>query len=180
MNYKLLTLLILFSPLSYAANVVITIPSSSTPEGINLTRYNELHLTYQRKAYAEKTGAYTEVAPKERVFDEARVSGVRKAKEEAANKKADAKKIASSAKRDFENKIMRAWQIPTGSAGQRATARVLLTDNGSVQSITVQASDPDVKASVEQAVRSAAPYPMPSDPDARREARSFTSSFTVK
>ena len=44
----------------------------------------------------------------------------------------------------------------------------------------VNASDPDMKASVEAAVRAAAPYPMPSDPDARREARMFTSSFTAQ
>jgi colicin import membrane protein len=45
--------------------------------------------------------------------------------------------------------------------------------------VIVNSSDPDVKASVEAAVRAAAPYPMPDDPDARR-ARSFTSSFTAK
>jgi colicin import membrane protein len=37
-----------------------------------------------------------------------------------------------------------------------------------------------MKASVEAAVRSAAPYPMPSDSEARRQAQSFTSSFTAK
>lgn len=70
--------------------------------------------------------------------------------------------------------------MPLDSSGQKATARVTLTDSGGVASVIVTASDPDVKASVEQAVRSAAPYPMPSDPDARREAKSFTSTFTVK
>jgi len=54
-----------------------------------------------------------------------------------------------------------------------------LSDSGSVVSVVVSASDPDMKASVEAAVRAAAPYPMPSDPDARREARSFTSTFTA-
>jgi colicin import membrane protein len=58
-----------------------------------------------------------------------------------------------------------------GSSGKKATARVTLTDSGAVASVIVNASDPDMKASVEAAVRSAAPYPMPSDPDARREAR---------
>ena len=70
--------------------------------------------------------------------------------------------------------------MPSGSSGQKASARVTLTETGGVASVVVNASDPDVKASVEQAVRSAAPFPMPSDPDARREARSFTASFTVK
>ncbi len=67
-----------------------------------------------------------------------------------------------------------------GCSGKKATARVTLSDSGSVLSVVVNSSDADVKASVEAAVRSAAPYPMPSDPDARREARTFTSSFTAK
>ena len=72
-----------------------------------------------------------------------------------------------------------AWRMPAGSSGQKATARVTLTDSGAVASVIVNASDPDMKASIEQAVRAAAPYPMPSDPDAKREARSFSASFTV-
>ena len=43
--------------------------------------------------------------------------------------------------------------------------------------MVVTASDPDMKASIEAAVRAAAPYPMPSDPDARREAMTLTSTF---
>ncbi len=75
--------------------------------------------------------------------------------------------------------MKRAWDIPNGSAGQKATARVTLSDSGAVQSVIVNSSDADMKASVEAAVRAAAPYPMPSDPDARREARTFTSSFSA-
>ena len=124
--------------------------------------------------------AKADAEAKERAAEEARASSAQKAKEEAANKKAEARKIASSAKRDFENKVKNAWRMPLNSSGQRATARVNLSDSGSVTSVVVNASDPDVKASVEQAVRAAAPYPMPSDPDARSQARSFTASFTVK
>lgn len=112
--------------------------------------------------------------------EEAKASAAKQAAEEAATKKAEAKKIASTAKRDFENKVKRAWDIPNGSSGQKATARVTLSDSGAVQSVIVNSSDPDMKASVEAAVRAAAPYPMPSDPDVRREARTFTSSFTAK
>ncbi|WP_270386662.1 cell envelope integrity protein TolA, partial [Acinetobacter guillouiae] len=115
-----------------------------------------------------------------RELDEEKASAAEKAKEAAANKKAEARKVASSAKKDFESKVRNAWRMPAGSTGQKATARVTLTDSGSVASIIVNASDPDVKASVEQAVRNAAPFPMPSDPDARREARSFSANFTVK
>lgn len=111
---------------------------------------------------------------------DAKASSAKKAAEEASNKKAESKKIASSAKKDFESKIYRTWDTPAGSAGKRATARVTLSDNGTVQSVVVNASDPDMKASIEAAVRSAAPYPMPSDPDARREARTFTSTFISK
>ena len=117
---------------------------------------------------------------KERAAAEAKASAAQKAKEEAATKKAEVRKIASSAKRDFENKVRSAWRMPSDSSGQKASARVTLTESGGVASVVVNASDPDVKASVEQAVRAAAPFPMPSDPDARREARSFTASFTVK
>ena len=124
--------------------------------------------------------AKADAEAKERAAAEERASSAQKAKEEAANKKAEARKIASSAKRDFENKVKNAWRMPLNSSGQKATARVNLSESGAVTSVVVNASDPDVKASVEQAVRAAAPYPMPSDPDARSQARSFTASFTVK
>ena len=116
----------------------------------------------------------------DREIDEEKASSADRAKEAAATKKAEAKKVASSAKRDFESKVKNAWRMPAGSSGQKATARVTLTDGGGVASVLVTASNSDVKASVEQAVHNAAPYPMPSDPDARREARSFSATFTVK
>ena len=59
----------------------------------------------------------------------------KQAAEEAAQKKAEAKQIASTAKRDFENKIKRAWDTPAGSTGKTATARVTLSDSGAVQSV---------------------------------------------
>ncbi|WP_372403277.1 cell envelope integrity protein TolA [Acinetobacter piscicola] len=97
------------------------------------------------------------------------------------NKKAETQIIVPSTKRDFVNKIHNAWSIPVGLSAQKATARIILTESGAVSSIIlVNASDPMLKESIVQAVYSAAPFPMPSDPDARREARSFTASFTVK
>ena len=107
--------------------------------------------------------------------EEARASSAKKAAEEAANKKAEAKKIASSAKRDFQKRIYSVWEVPPASRGQQATVRVTLSDSGAVLSVVATSNDPDLKASIEAAVRAAAPYPMPSDPDARREARSYTS-----
>ncbi len=117
---------------------------------------------------------------REQAEQEAKASAAKKASEDAAQKKAEAKRIASTAKRDFTNKIQRAWDVPAGSTGKQATARVTLSDSGAVLSVVVSASDPDMKASVEAAVRAAAPYPMPADPDARREARSFSSTFTAR
>ncbi|MGA5989181.1 hypothetical protein ACPB4A_26345, partial [Escherichia coli] len=81
---------------------------------------------------------------RDRAEAEAKASAAKKAAEEAADKKAEAKKIASSAKRDFENKIKRAWDIPNGSSGNKATARVTLSDSGAVLSVVVNSSDPDM------------------------------------
>lgn len=67
-----------------------------------------------------------------------------------------------------------------GSKGQTAIARVTLTKTGAVSSVVVYASNADLKASVEHAVRSAAPYEMPSDPDVLRLVRSFTSTLRVE
>ncbi len=95
-------------------------------------------------------------------------------------KKAEAKKIALTAKKDFADKIRRAWQVPKGSTGKSASVRVNLADNGRVHSIIINSSDPDLKASIETAVRDAAPYPMPSDPEARKQARIFITKFIAK
>lgn len=81
---------------------------------------------------------------------------------------------------DFRNRVYREWQVPMDCKGDVATARVILTDSGLISSIYIQASNPEVKTSVEQAVRAAAPFPMPSDPETRRLAQSFKVAFTVK
>ncbi len=91
-----------------------------------------------------------------------------------------AKQTALNAIRDFRNKVDRTWQPPVGKTGEKATVSVTLTPSGQVASVYVSASDPAVKASAEKAVRAAAPYPMPSDPEARRLAQSFKSTLTVK
>lgn len=97
-----------------------------------------------------------------------------------AQHKAESKHIVSAAKKYFENKIHRAWDVPIGVNGTKATATVILTDSGSVASVIVHSSNPNLKTSVEAAIRSAAPYPMPDDPDARREVRRFVSTFIAK
>ncbi len=80
----------------------------------------------------------------------------------------------------YKQKIYQAWRVPMGSKGQTAIARVTLTKTGAVSSVVVYASNADLKASVEHAVRSAAPYEMPSDPDVLRLVRSFTSTLRVE
>ena len=52
-------------------------------------------------------------------------------------------KIASSAKRDFEQKIRRAWDVPTGSSGKTVSVRFTLSDSGSVSSIVITRSSGD-------------------------------------
>jgi colicin import membrane protein len=227
MNYKLG--FILFTCAAFSNADSIHIPSTSTPEGMSLEKYNELsallnpsndvrakaNVTAKADASAKRRAdmaaqaradavakakadamakakfqadtkkASTEPDTKYEIdFDHKseheKASAAQKANEAAAMKKAEAKKIASSAKRDFENKIKKAWILPENTSGQKAIVRVFLTESGAVSAVVVNATDPDVKESVEQAVRSAAPYPMPSDPDARSQAKTFTASFTVK
>lgn len=91
-----------------------------------------------------------------------------------------AKQIALTTQREFRNRVYRAWQPPVGSKGESAKASVILSEAGTVISIVVQAMNPEVKTSVEQAIRAAAPFPMPNDPEARQFARTFKVSFTVK
>lgn len=204
---KILVLLsISFLNCAYANNTNIQIQSTALPAGMSQERYDQLFQAHAMnnksniansqsatspipeayakadpaaKAYAAQK-ARAEAAAKAEAEAEAEAKAEAKAADESVNKKAEARYIASSAKRDFSNKIHAAWRVPAGSTGKTASARVVLTDSGEVVSIVVSASDAEVKKSIEQAVRSAAPYPMPSNPDARREVRTFTSSYTVK
>ena len=164
----LFSTLLFISTQTFAENRSIYIPSSTMPDHIPPEQFNALLMDHAKTTQPEKS-----------------VQDVKKPlkpisyalNEEDAKKKAEAKKIASTAKRDFEHKIKRAWDTPPGSSGKTAIARVILSKTGAVQAVIVSSSDPDMKASIEAAVRAAAPYPMPSDPDARREAQSFTSTF---
>lgn len=193
MNYKLGFIVLICTTFSNAD--AIHIPSTATPEGMSIEQYNELSASLKQTDGGQKdfntakantplkAKAETDVKRKadlEPEIEAERSSAAQKANEAAAMKKAEAKKIASSAKRDFENKIKKAWILPENTSGQKAIVRVFLTESGAVSAVVVNATDPDVKKSVEQAVRSAAPYPMPSDPDARSQAKTFTASFTVK
>jgi colicin import membrane protein len=107
-------------------------------------------------------------------------SALRKKEDLADQQKAEIKKIALKAKQDFSDKILSVWRVPVGTSGEKVIARVKLTDHGSIESMTVKASDSDVKASIEKAIQDAEPFPMPSNPIARRDSKNFIVSFTVK
>ena len=132
------------------------------------------------KAAADK--AAKDKADAERAEADAKAAAAKKAEQEAAQKKADVKKIASTAKRDFTNKVYSAWKVPLDSRGKTVGVRFLLSDSGQIQSIVITRSsgDDELDASIKAAIQNAAPYPMPEDPDARRDAKNVTSNFTAK
>ena len=132
------------------------------------------------KAAADK--AAKDKADAERAEADAKAAAAKKAEQEAAQKKADSKKIASTAIQDFRRKIDRAWHVPQGTSGKKVTVRFTLSDSGAVLSkvITKSSGDDALDASILAAIDAAAPYPMPDDPDARREARTASPTFIAK
>ena len=132
------------------------------------------------KAAADK--ASKDKADAERAEADAKAAAAKKAEQEAAQKKADAKKVASTAIQDFRRKIDRAWHVPQGTSGKKVTVRFTLSDSGAVLSkvITKSSGDDALDASILAAIDAAAPYPMPDDPDARREARTASPTFIAK
>ena len=121
------------------------------------------------------------IEAKERADADAKASSAKKAAEEAANKKAESKKIASTAKRDFEGKVKGAWRVPPGTSGKKVQVRFILSDSGTVTSfrITQSSGDENLDESIKSAVYAAAPYPMPSDSEARKQAKEVVSTFTA-
>ena len=125
----------------------------------------------ERDAQNAKDKAAKEAAERE--------SSAERAAQEAAKNKADAKKVAGNAVAAFKRKVESSWN-PPDKPGETASVSVILDNNGNVTNVSVNASDPAVKASAEKAVRAAAPYPMPDDPEARKQARSFKTLLRVK
>ncbi len=167
----LFSTLLLICSQTIAQSRSIYIPSSATPENISSEQFDALLMDHAKTTQLEKS--VQDVKTPLKTIPDA-------LNEEEAKKKAEAKKIALTAKKDFADKIRRAWQVPKGSTGKSASVRVNLADNGRVHSIIINSSDPDLKASIETAVRDAAPYPMPSDPEARKQARIFITKFIAK
>lgn len=107
-------------------------------------------------------------------------SALEKKSDLANEQKAKAKKLAFSVKKEFAHKILRAWHIPTDATDQKANARIKLTQNGSIDSIVVNSAAPDVRASIEQAIYDSAPFTLPTQPEVRRDVRSFSVNFIVE
>ena len=143
-----------------------------------LTMLSCVHSTYAQMTYPLST------TQTEKIRSDAIPQGMSQAQYQALllhPTQPSTQKVALSAiELDFRNRVLRAWQPPLNTQGESAMARIILTESGSVSSITVQATHPKVKISVEQAVRAAAPFPMPSDPELRKFSRTFTVMFTVK
>lgn len=108
------------------------------------------------------------------------VSALRKQNNPADEQKAETKKLAFSTKKDFKHKILRAWHMPINATGLHGNARIKLRENGSIDLIVVNAADPDIKASIEQAIYDAAPFTMPTQPEVRRDVQSFSVNFIVE
>ncbi|WP_415835880.1 cell envelope integrity protein TolA, partial [Acinetobacter dispersus] len=135
----------------------------------------------KRKADADaKAKAEADAKRKADAEAESKAAASKKAEQEAAQKKADAKRIADSTKAAFKSKISRAWEVPLASRGKSITVNISLDANGNVISVVANSSDSDLKASVEAAVKQASPLPMPDDPDIVKQLRRVTITFIAK
>ena len=160
---------------TFAQSQSIYIPSSTLPDHVSANQFHSLLTKNEPKNTLNAPHQEIQTSP------EAISQTPSELLDKDAKQQNEAlKNIRLSAKRDFEHKIRRAWHVPIGSAGQAATAHIKLADNGSVLSINIDSDDLDMKNSIATAIRDAAPFPMPSDPEARKQAQSFTSSFTAK
>lgn len=84
------------------------------------------------------------------------------------------------AKEEYATRILKYWSVPTNSHGKVAHARVTLNESGMVSSILINSDDAHMKETIRIAVMAASPYPMPLDPQARKEAQLFNANFIAK
>ena len=133
----------------------------------------------QRKA-AE--AAKAKAAQDKRKAEQQAAAAEKKSAQSATQQKAQARQVASDAKAKFSQKIYSRWNPPLGSTGQTVSVRFLLDESGQVKSfrVTKSSGDANVDASIKQAVYAAAPYPMPTDREARLVSQEVSSSFRVK
>lgn len=88
--------------------------------------------------------------------------------------------IAHNLQHDFIGRIAKNWHVPANTTGKQVSVRVKLNNNGQINSIAITHSsgDPVYDRSIVTAIRATAPFPMPDDPVARKQVRSFNSIFT--
>lgn len=93
-------------------------------------------------------------------------------------------KIASEAekyKKQYQKKIYKLWEIPKSSTGMSASVKVFLTDTGEIEQIIfLDKEEQKFKTSIEKAIWRASPFDLPSNPEARKQARKFNMKFRVK
>ncbi|MBJ8434452.1 TonB C-terminal domain-containing protein [Acinetobacter pittii] len=93
-------------------------------------------------------------------------------------------KIASEAekyKKQYQKKIYKLWEIPKSSTGMSASVKVFLTDTGEIEQIIfLDKEEQKFKTSIEKAIWRASPFDLPSNPEARKQARKFNIKFQVK
>lgn len=93
-------------------------------------------------------------------------------------------KIASEAekyKKQYQKKIYKLWEIPTSSSGMSASVKIFLSDRGEIEQIIfLDKEEQKFKTSIEKAIWRASPFDLPSNPEARKQARKFNIKFQVR
>ncbi|WP_202741762.1 TonB C-terminal domain-containing protein [Acinetobacter calcoaceticus] len=93
-------------------------------------------------------------------------------------------KITSEAetyKKQYQKKIYKIWDIPKSSTGMSASVKVFLTDSGEIEQIIfLDKEEQKFKTSIEKAIWRASPFALPSNPEARKQARKFNMKFQAK
>lgn len=93
-------------------------------------------------------------------------------------------KIASEAekyKKQYQKKIYKLWEIPKSSTGMSASVKIFLSDRGEIEQIIfLDKEEQKFKTSIEKAIWRASPFDLPSNPEARKQARKFNMKFQVK
>ncbi|CAI3116582.1 hypothetical protein MWMV7_MWMV7_00967 [Acinetobacter calcoaceticus] len=84
-------------------------------------------------------------------------------------------------KKQYQKKIYKIWDIPKSSTGMSASVKVFLTDSGEIEQIIfLDKEEQKFKTSIEKAIWRASPFALPSNPEARKQARKFNMKFQAK
>lgn len=88
--------------------------------------------------------------------------------------------VVANAKKTFADKILNRWQIPTNALDQSISSKITLDEKGQIKNIETQSHDINTKTSLEKAIRASAPFDMPKDPTANKEAQQFNLNIDLK